>query len=118
MAVANLLFHDRRELDDERHLDRSISQRFKKDNCFTGKHGEDVLKVLQSFEEACKNYNLTDDQLLRYFIIYLMRKQNSFNVIGSSLIVIPTGLQEQLIFHTKAISTGKIGSKNTTKAIQ
>lgn len=60
--VANLA----REQEDERRLAHNISQRFKKDDKFTGKLGENLQDFLNNYEEACIDYSFTPEQKLKY----------------------------------------------------
>lgn len=52
--------------EDERKIAHSIAQRFKRDERFTGKLGEDINEFLSNYNEAALDYNLSQSQKFRY----------------------------------------------------
>lgn len=52
--------------DSESKLAHNISQRFKNEDRFTGKLGENIEEYLGNYEVACEDYNLSETQKLRH----------------------------------------------------
>lgn len=55
-----------REQENERRIAHNMSQRFKREEKFSGKLGEDILEYLKTYEEACMDYKLSEPQVLQY----------------------------------------------------
>lgn len=55
----------------------NISQRFRKEEKFSGKLGENISESFKNYDEACSDYALTDEQKLKYLHNFLTGKQTS-----------------------------------------
>lgn len=65
-VITQMTDTSRNDNDSERKLAHSLSQRFKKEERFTGKLGENIEEYFDNYKTASEDYALTEQQKFRY----------------------------------------------------